>query len=92
LDGRVVVVTGVKGMEQTVGGPVETVTERVVLTFVVVVAHPMRVSSWKIYGRFDFDACVLARLRVPTFEGVDDGWRVLGGIDGDGWRATLKGR
>jgi len=84
VDGTVVVVVVVvTGVEETVGGLVKTVTERVVLTFVVVVAHPTRVSSWKIYGRFDFDfdACVLAGLRVPTFEGVDDGWRV-----------TLEGR
>jgi hypothetical protein len=47
----------------------ETVTEGVVLTFVVVVTH---LSGWCVYGSFDVNAGVFARFGEATFKGVDD--------------------
>jgi hypothetical protein len=74
VDGGVVVTR----VEETVGGLVETVPERVVMTFIVVVTHLvyLGVPGRSVYGCFDLDACILAGLRVATFKGIDDGWCV----------------
>jgi len=70
----VMVMVVVARVEDTVGGLVETVTDRVVMTVVVVVTHlAFSVFSWSVYGRFDFDAYVLAGFRVAAFKGINNG-------------------